>query len=89
MLKIPGESYRGLLPPLTEAEISLKYSLQQDLHKLAVEIGERNYSNYSQLIDTANFIASEFSKCNYQVRRKSYQIDSQNFENLEVEIKGS
>nr|WP_293104958.1 M28 family peptidase [Okeania sp. SIO2F4] len=89
MLKMPGESYSGLLPRLTEAETSLKYSLEENLYKLAVEIGERNYSNYSQLIDTANFLASEFSKCNYQVRRQSYQVDTQIFENLEVEIQGS
>jgi len=89
MLKMPGESYRGLLPPLTEAEISLKYALEHNLHKLAVEIGERNYLNYFKLIDTADFLASEFSKCHYQVRRQSYQVYNQQFENLEVEIKGS
>ncbi|MEB3341533.1 M28 family peptidase [Okeania sp.] len=89
MLKMPGESYRGVLPPLTEAEIYLKYLLEYNLHKLAVEIGERNYSNYSQLRNAANFIASEFSKYNYQVRRQTYQVDNQTFENLEVEIKGS
>ncbi len=36
MLKMPGESYLGFLPPLTEAEVALKSSLEQDLYKLAV-----------------------------------------------------
>lgn len=86
---MPGESYRDPLPPLTVAEVALKSALEKNLHKLAVEIGERNYSKYAQLINTANFIADKFSGFGYQVRRQNYEVDNQQFENLEVEIQGS
>jgi hypothetical protein len=40
---MPGESYNGELPPLTQKEIAWQTALQQDVEKLAGEIGRRNY----------------------------------------------
>jgi len=88
MLTMPGKSYRGPLPSLTQEEKVLSHALKSDLEKLAVEIGERNRYNYLKLMETAKFIEGEMSNCGYEVKRQKYQINNQTFENLEVEIKG-
>lgn len=88
MLTMPGRSYRGPLPSLTQQEKVLSHALKSDLEKLAVEIGERNRYNYLKLMETAKFIEAEMSNCGYEVKRQRYQISNQTFENLEVEIKG-
>ena len=38
MIQMPGESYRGELPPLTQKEVALRDALQRDVEKLAGEI---------------------------------------------------
>ncbi|MEL7035986.1 MAG: M28 family peptidase [Cyanobacteria bacterium J06592_8] len=86
---MPGESYRGPLPPLTSQEIQLQMALEQDIKILAQEIGERNYLNPKNLRASADFLEKKFLSCGYQVQRQAYEVNSQTFENLVVEIRGS
>ncbi|MEB3279774.1 MAG: M28 family peptidase [Lyngbya sp.] len=86
---MPGESYRGPLPPLTAQEIELQMALERDVKILAQEIGERNYHNYTNLKASADFLETEFLGCGYRVQRQAYQVNDQTFENLAVEIKGN
>ncbi len=42
MIQMPGESFRGQLPPLTRKEAALRDTLKRDVEKLASKIGQRN-----------------------------------------------
>jgi len=86
---MPGESYHGELPPLTQKEITLQNALQQDVEKLAGEIGRRNYLYYDGLIAATDFLERKLSQVGYKVKRQGYEIDNQTYYNLEVEIIGT
>ncbi len=89
MIQMPGESYRGQLPPLTINEVALRDALQRNVEKLAGEIGERNYQHYKELQAAADFLEASFAQTGYKVQRQGYAIDNQTYYNLEVEIPGS
>ncbi len=89
MLKMPGKSYQGTLPPLSEDESALSYLLQEDVIKIAEDIGERNLKQYQNLSDTADFIELSFSGSGYKVKRYDYEVGGKTCSNLEVEITGS
>lgn len=89
MIRMPGESYHGELPPLTQKEITLQNALQQDVEKLAGEIGRRNYLYYDGLIAATDFLERKLSQVGYKVKRQGYEIDNQTYYNLEVEIIGT
>ena len=89
MIRMPGTSYRGLLPQLTEQELTFRTWLRRDVETLAGHIGERNLSQYAQLQQAAAFIAAELGKAGYTVGRQSYQVEGRPCENLEVELPGS
>ncbi|MEQ8382777.1 MAG: M28 family peptidase [Coleofasciculus sp. A1-SPW-01] len=89
MIRMPGESYHGELPPLTQKEVTLQNALQQDVEKLAGEIGRRNYLYYDGLIAATDFLERELSQAGYKVKRQGYEIDNQTYYNLEVEIIGT
>ncbi len=86
---MPGTSYRGVLPQLTEQELTFRTWLRRDVETLAGHIGERNLSQYAQLQQAAAFIAAELGKAGYAVGRQSYQVEGRPCENLEVQLTGS
>ena len=89
MIQMPGESYRGELPPLTPKEVALRDALQRDIEKLGGEIGERNFIHYKELMAAADFLEASFAQAGYQVQRQGYTVDNQTYYNLEVEIPGT
>jgi len=89
MLKMPGKSYTGQLPPLTDTQIALRDQLRQDVEKLAAQIGERNIWNYQNLSAAADFIESSLTEAGCKVRRQNYQVEAKTCCNIEAEIKGS
>ena len=88
MTKMPGKSYRGALPALTDAELLLRGELVADINTLAVQIGDRNMLDYKKLQDTADFIDASLTNAGYRVRRQNYTIDNKTCSNIEAEIKG-
>jgi len=91
MIWMPGESYQGVMPPLTQQEAALQKALQRDVEKLSGEIGEHNYLHYNNLTAAANFLEESLAGSGYKVQRQGYQIQlaNQTYYNLEVEIKGT
>lgn len=88
MIRMPLESYRGPLPPLTADETALRDTLRRDVQVLAGDIGNRNWWAYAQLLQAADWIESTLTKAGHQVRRRGYAVRGRNFDNLEVEIRG-
>ncbi|HBB33314.1 MAG TPA: aminopeptidase [Cyanobacteria bacterium UBA8803] len=89
MIQMPGTSYQGELPPLSQKEIALQDALRWDVEKLAGEIGRRNSIYYEGLTDAANFLTTSLTQVGYQVHRQAYAINNQTYYNLEVEILGT
>src|SRR5574337_1242753 len=92
MLRMPGKSYRGPMPPLTEEQKLLREILRKDVHKLAGEIGDRNVrTNYKNLCTAADFIEASFQQAGFKVHRQGYEVSLSGLQgracyNLEVEI---
>ncbi len=89
VLWMPGASYQGPLPPLQPAEITLENLLQQDIQKIAVDIGPRNANQYDQLNATKTFLETALGQSGYQVTEQAYTIDDKTYYNLAVEKKGT
>lgn len=86
---MPGVSFRGPLPPLTEHEIAVRDRLRRDVETLAGEIGERNVFTPDKLNQAADFIEREFSAAGFRVARQSYDVAGITCFNLEVELSGN
>jgi hypothetical protein len=89
MIHMPGTSYSGPLPELTQQQKSLGGALRRDVEKLSVEIGSRNVFEYEKLKAAEAFIESSLIEAGYKVRRQEYKVEGKTCANLEVEIEGS
>ena len=88
VVRLPGESFRGALPKLTEDEARLAKSLRQSVEKLASEIGERNLREYEHLCDAANWLEKTLTDSGYEVERQTFRVDGHDCSNLIVERTG-
>jgi Zn-dependent M28 family amino/carboxypeptidase len=89
LTNMPGSSYTGSLPPLSEQEKTTSGLLAKHVHMLAHEIGPRNIWRRSSMESTVSYLEKVLSDLGYTVQRqefRSYQVTSAN---LEVEIPGS
>ena len=85
---MPGRSFRGLPPPLTSEELTLRDELRADVQKIAGEIGERNVEHYQELAAAADFIERSFLEAGLQPRRDGYDVAGKRCENIAAEIAG-
>lgn len=88
ILKFPGESYSGELPPLTKAEAALAKALRADVEELAGKIGERNVRKYDKLVAAAAYLEKSLAAAKYKVERQTYAVKGRDCSNLIVEIPG-
>ncbi len=86
MFQMPGQSYRGTLPPLSENAIALKSALQQDLQKLS---SPRNTVQYANLNAARSFLATSLSQSGYTVKQQEYKINGKSYYNIEAEKLGT
>jgi hypothetical protein len=89
MIRMPGKSYVGTLPPLTAEQLLLRDSLLHDVEKLAGQIGQRNIWHYDNLTAAADFIEKSLAQVDYQVRRQSYEVEESTCYNIEAELTGT
>jgi hypothetical protein len=89
MMRMPGESHSGAIPPLTGDETALAERLQTDVVMLAGEIGERNTLHYSALQTAAVFIADRFRGLGLPVLEETYRAGEREVSNIVAEIRGS
>lgn len=77
MIRMPGESYRGPLPPVTDEIRALEQELRSYVQTLAGQIGERNLFRYEKLVKAAEFIRTAHADAGYKVRRQTYLVAGQ------------
>jgi len=88
MIKMPGKSYAGPLPPLTDAQLALRDELRRDVQELAAHIGERNIFNHAKLAAAADFIEAALTRAGYEVTRQNFQAYGKTCCNLIAQITG-
>jgi Zn-dependent M28 family amino/carboxypeptidase len=89
MIKMPGKSYAGSLPPLTNEQLPLRDRLVHDVEKLAGQIGDRNIWQYDNLTAATDFIEKSLTEVGYKVHRQNYQVEGKTCYNIEVELSGT
>lgn len=89
MIRMPGKSFAGPLPPLTPAHTALRAELLRDVQVLAGDIGERNVQRYGALTAAAEFIERSFAEAGFRSRRDTYDVYGQPCHNIEAELPGS
>ncbi|WP_201750338.1 M28 family peptidase [Tautonia marina] len=90
MIRMPGRSHRGPLPPLDQEQESLRAMLARSVDLLAVEIGGRSLDgNQEGLARAADALGDELSRFGYEVERQSFEVRGRSCSNLIVEIPGS
>jgi Zn-dependent M28 family amino/carboxypeptidase len=84
---MPGDSFEGRLPPLTQTQRQYARELRGHVEELAVRIGERNLRRRPKaLSDAADYLAGQLGG---PLRRLPYSVRKQAVENLELTLAGT
>jgi hypothetical protein len=89
MLRMPGRTFAGPLPPLSPHERTLRDELKADLDHLAGTIGERNLAHPARLALAADWIEERFRAAHWEPKRQAYDVDGSTCANIEVERSGT
>jgi Zn-dependent M28 family amino/carboxypeptidase len=88
MLRMPGKSFQGELPALSDQQVRLAAELKRDVETLAIEIGPRNVFTPKGLEASVNYLEDALIKTGLTVARQSYQVMGETCTNLEVQLTG-
>jgi hypothetical protein len=89
LFSMPGESFQGSPPPLTDNQKVLRQRLGRHVEKLAGEIGDRRLAVPHKLRQAREYIVGEFEMMGYDVMPREYEVHGQTVANLEVELEGT
>src|SRR5262245_47488504 len=84
MTAVPGTSYRGAPPPLTEEEAALAALLERHLATIAGR--EHNVVNYDELEKVARYIEATLASAGYAVGRQEFVTDGNPVRNIDATI---
>ena len=88
MIRMPGQSHQGPLPPLSKEQRTLEQELHSHVQTLAGQIGERNLFHHDRLVIAADYILTTLAGAGYEVRRQPYGVAGKICENIEAEMRG-
>ncbi len=88
MIRMPGKSWSGPLPPLSEEEARIAASLRSHVSRLGGEIGERTVFRYPRLERAAVWIEEELRGLGYAVEREEFPVLKEHCRNLRAEVPG-
>jgi Zn-dependent M28 family amino/carboxypeptidase len=86
---LPGKSFSGETPALTDEQVCVRENLRRHVHMLAGEIGERNLWRNEALDRAAEYIAGEFRAAGYEPTFQSYKERGRLVHNVIAEFPGS
>jgi len=89
MIRMPGQSHQGPLPPLTGEQRALEQELHSHVQTLAGQIGERNVFRHDRLVMAADYIRTTLAGAGHEIRRQPYRVGGKICENVEAEVRGS
>jgi Zn-dependent M28 family amino/carboxypeptidase len=88
MIRMPGQSWTGPLPPLGEEEAALRDRLRVHVVKLAGQIGERTAFLPERLSRAAAWIEGQLSDMGYAVAAQEYIAEGTSSRILAAELPG-
>jgi hypothetical protein len=88
MIRMPGQSHQGPLPPLRDEQRKLEQELHSHVQMLAGQIGERNVLHHDRLVMAADYIRATLAGAGYEVRLPPYEVAGNICENMEAEVSG-
>ncbi|MDH3220993.1 MAG: M20/M25/M40 family metallo-hydrolase [Gammaproteobacteria bacterium] len=89
MIKMPGESFRGALPPLDEGGRELALKLERHVETLCINPAGRHYLEKKGLAAARDYIAAQFEASGYAVGFQSYEFGGDDYANIEVTRAGN
>jgi hypothetical protein len=89
LIRMPGSSYAGAGPPLTDEERAIEAGLRRDVTALAGDLGDRSMPRAGSLAAAADVIEAELRRAGYAVQRQAYEVGGQVAENLEATLAGT
>src|SRR5262245_23396720 len=87
MTAVPGTSYHGAPPPLTEEEAALAALLERHLSTIAAR--EHNVVHYDELEKVARYIEATLASAGYSVGRQEFVADGKPVRNIDATIEPS
>lgn len=88
-ISMPGESFSGTPPTLTDAERESARRLRETVEMLSEQIRERNSHRYSALGEAAEYLSGQLEELDLEVTRHGYSIRGREYVNLEAILPGS
>lgn len=88
-MRMPGQSYTGELPSLTEPETHARNRLETHVAVLCNEIGPRNYRHCRALNQAADYIESVFEESGYAPVCQEFTVYQKNYANIIAELAGT
>jgi len=89
MIVMPGRSYAGALPPLTQAQRALAAALRAHVERLAGELGGRSIFFPRKLAESAVYLDDTLSEMGYTAQSYSYAVRGTACPNIAVELAGT
>lgn len=89
VMRMPGRSYNGPLPPLTVQEQDVQQHLMTHVWTLAETIGERNLWRYQALEAAARYVEATWQTRGYVVTSQTFTVGEKTVRNLAAEIVGA
>ena len=89
MIRMPGESFAGPLPPLSEDQADMRHRLEAHVHKLAVAIGPRSKFQPQKLSQALAYARAELEGSGFTVRDHSFPDPDTGLPNIDVTITGT
>lgn len=89
MVWMPGSSYQGELPALTDAQQTLADEMRVHVQVLGGDIGPRNVTDKKNYDKARAYLREQFESYGYEVEQQTFDTDGYECANLIVELKGS
>ncbi len=88
MMRMPGRSYAGPLPPLALEEAEIQHRLEEHVRALAGRIGERNMFRPAPLEAAARYLERALVSLGYGVEAQAFEAREQVVRNVEAALGG-
>jgi hypothetical protein len=88
MIRMPGRSHSGPLPPLDDATRAIMTEVEADVRELAGTIGERSALRATNLEAAAKHVERAFTACGLAPKRQTFAVETSAFANVWAEIEG-
>ncbi|MFK7961114.1 MAG: M28 family peptidase [Phycisphaerales bacterium] len=86
---MPGDSFQGSPPPITEAQQAEVAAVGRDIVFIAEDIGPRHLLVAERLGETAAWMASRFAAAGFDVSRQTYAVGGVDVSNVIAERRGT